>query len=138
VYLAGEALAGYDSVCVVELNYLLADGRPVPSTKGLVITTSIGTPIPYVRHATLEPGYPSPAQRGDHVTFAYRIDKPTEITFHVYDVTGAEVTAKYLGIVPPGIHIETVEVTFAMPSTLYVVRLETGIGEAYQPFFVVK
>ena len=136
--LAGEALAGYDSVAVVRFDGVRAtDGLSYDAT-GIVITRSIGTPMPYVRYATLEQGYPNPASRFQTVTWAFRLDKQSQVSFGIYNLHGELISDRDLGRLGPGIHIETFTIGFDVAGGTYVVHLRTETGNAWTWMTVVK
>lgn len=136
--LAGEALAGYDSVCTIRFTGLRANDGPENSATGVIITHSVGTPAPYVRHATLEQGYPNPARRYQTVTWAFRIDKASPVSFAVYDPTGQRISNDDLGMLDPGVHTKTFEVSYDVSTGAYLVSLTTNSGLAWGWMHVLK
>jgi hypothetical protein len=136
--LAGEALAGYDSVCVVSFAALRANDGPESEATGVVVTRSIGTPLPYVRYATLEPGYPNPVARYETVTWAFRIDKGSNVRFEIYNLVGERIAMHDRGALAPGIYTESFEVGFDVATGIYLIGMSTNSGNAYQYFHVVK
>jgi hypothetical protein len=138
VLLAGEALAGFDSICVVRFSGLRTNDAPASDVAGIIITGSIGTRLPYIRYATLEPGYPNPARRYETVTWAFRIDKASNIRFGIYNLGGEQIYDHDLGELAPGIHLETFNIGFDVASGVYLVAMQTNSGNAWQYFHVVK
>jgi hypothetical protein len=136
--LAGEALAGYDSVCRVSFTGLRANDGPPSEATGTIITRSVGTRLPYIRYATLEPGYPNPAARYQTVTWAFRIDKASPVRFGIYNLAGEQISDHDLGELGPGIHIETFEIGFDVATGVYLVGMTTNSGNAWQYMHVVK
>jgi hypothetical protein len=136
-YLGGEALAGSDSICSVQLSALEANGERWPDTTGIIIVTSIGTPLPYSRFARLEPNYPNPAHRGLATTWAYRIDKQSVVRLVLYDTVGRTLEDFDLGERSKGIHVFAFTPPVSMATGLYWARLITNSGEFAQPFVVV-
>ena len=136
--LAGEALVGYDSVCVVTFSPLRANDAPVDAAAGVVVTRSIGTPLPYVRYATLEPGYPNPAQRYQTVTWGFRIDKASEVSFAIYNLAGELLSNHDMGLLGPGIYTKTFNIGFDVATGVYLVTLHTNSGDASQWMHVTK
>jgi len=137
-YLAGEALAGYDSVCVVRLSNGTLDGGIFLPASGVVTTTSIGTPRPYVRYATLERNYPNPVFRGAKTTWTYRIDKQSLVGFTIYNIQGEEVIVMNLGVQSPGVHQISLTPGYDVATGIYWARLHTNSGDAYQPMHVLR
>jgi len=138
VYLAGEALAGSDSVCILYFETLEADSRPLDDATGAVITRSIGPPLPYVRFATLEQNYPNPATRGRPTIFAYRIDKRSDVRFHIYNLMGQELFVAQLGDTDIGPHTFVFLPEPTMPSGAYLVRLVTNSGSADKVMHILQ
>ncbi len=126
--LLGEALAGSDSVCIVTLESVRLNDAPIGGARGVVITESVGTPIPYVRFAILEQNYPNPVPRGRQTRWAYRIDKRSDITFRFFDLLGKEIHTEYLGVQDLGPHIYVYDPPPTLPTGTYYVRLETNSG----------
>jgi hypothetical protein len=137
-YLAGEALAGFDSVCVVRFSKLRVDGDSAADARGTLLTVSVGTPLPYVRFATLERNYPNPIRSGSRTTWAYRIDKPSTVKFHFYNIVGAETFVQDLGEQSGGVHLFSFTPTIETATGMYIVRMETSTGDAYQFMHVIR
>lgn len=136
-YLSGEALAGSDSVCMVQLSAMEANGEAWPDTAGLIIVNSIGTPLPYARFARLEQNYPNPAICGLPTTWAYRIDKQSSVRLVLYDIGGRTLEDFDLGERDKGIHIFSFTPPVGTATGVYWARLITNSGEFIQPFIVV-
>ncbi|MES2764909.1 MAG: T9SS type A sorting domain-containing protein [Bacteroidota bacterium] len=137
IFLKGEALAGSDSVCEISFKNVTIDGIAVSDFKGIIITESIGAPLPYIRPATLIEGFPNPASRGQEITWAYRLDKTSNVTFGFYTLLGKEILLKDLGEQTATIHTFSIipDVNFA--AGVYWVRLFTNSGEALQQMMVI-
>lgn len=138
VLLAGEALAGNDSCSLVTLDGVTIDGRSAAPRSVLVRTRSVGTPFPYIRFATLEPGVPNPSRRGDRVSFGFRIDKDSDVEFRIYALNGEQLYHRDLGYLEFGSYSFTFDVDFSVSSGPYLVRMSTNTGEDYQLFHVMK
>ncbi|MDB5033498.1 MAG: hypothetical protein JWQ98_739 [Chlorobi bacterium] len=138
IYLAGEALAGSDSVCVILLNDITLDGAPRESASGAVLTRSVGPPLPYVRFAILDQNYPNPARQGSPTTWAYRIDRLSDVRFYFYTVTGAELFVADLGTQPIGPHTFIYTPGIDVPCGVYLVRLVTNSGFADKVMHIVR
>lgn len=136
--LAGEALAGYDSVCVIRFAPLRANDGPATEATGVVITRSVGTPLPYIRYATLERGYPNPAKRYQTVSWAFRIDKASPVRFGIYNVAGELISEHDRGELAPGIYVERFTIGYDVSTGVYLVALTTNSGDAWQWMHVVK
>jgi len=136
--LTGEALAGSDSLCTLDLREVIVNGSPVGSASSRIVTTSIGPPLPYVRFATLEQNYPNPIRRGQSTTWGYRIDKPSDVRFVIYTSLGQELDVIHLGLQGVGPHIFTYLPGITTPSGVYWARLVTSTGSAEKPFHIVR
>lgn len=137
-WLAGEALAGNDSVCVLTFSDLRLNGGEVGAATGTITTTSIGTPRPYVRFATLEQNYPNPVLRFNPTTWAYRIDKDSPVQLILYTNLGEEYIILDQGFVKAGIHLITFTPGYDVSVGVYWARLVTNSGEAYKPMHVLR
>jgi hypothetical protein len=137
-YLAGEALAGFDSICTVTLSGIRINGDSAADASGRIITLSVGTPLPYVRFATLERNYPNPIRSGEKTTWAYRIDKPSKVVFRFYNLIGEERITADLGDQPAGIHTFSLTPTIETATGMYIVRMETSTGDAFQFMHVIR
>ncbi len=137
-HLAGEALAGFDSVTTVSFRDLRVDDVSAPPALGTITTTSIGTPLPYVRYATLEKNYPNPVIRGSSTTWTYRIDKQSLVRFIIYNPAGEEVIVMEEGVKPAGVHLITLVPGYDVAMGVYWARLNTNTGDAFQPMHVIR
>ena len=136
--LAGEALAGTDSVTQLLFTNVMLDGSAITSLTAVVITESVGTRLPYVRFAVLDPGRPNPTTIGKKVTWGFKIDKESEVFFKIYDLLGREVSVQDFGVLQKGVYINTFTPDITTPNGVFVVRLITNSGEATQVMHVVK
>lgn len=130
VSLEGEALAGSDTTCLITLSSIDLDGAAFPVSRGVVVTHSIGPRLPYVRFAILEQNYPNPVQHGHPTTWAYRIDKRSDVVFHFYNLLTQEIFTAYLGDQDIGPHVYVYTPSIDLPSGTYLVRLVTNSGNA--------
>ncbi len=137
IFLKGEALAGSDSVCEISFKNVTIDGISVSDFKGIIITESIGAPLPYIRFASLEEGFPNPAARGETITWAYRLDKASNVTFGFYTLLGKEILLKDLGEQTATIHTFSLTPDVDFAAGVYWVRLITNSGESLQQMMVI-
>ncbi|HVZ37822.1 MAG TPA: T9SS type A sorting domain-containing protein [Candidatus Kapabacteria bacterium] len=138
VSLEGEALAGSDSVCVITLRNVTVGSDSFPAGTGVVITRSIGPPLPYVRFAILEQNYPNPVPYNGSTTWAYRIDKRSDISFHFFDLLGKEIYVAELGDQQIGPHTYIYTPPLTLPSGAYLVRLVTNSGSADKVMHILR
>lgn len=136
--LAGEALAGADSVTSLFFHDMFIGEEAIPDITGVILTRSIGSRIPYVRFATLDPGRPNPTAPGITVQWGFRIDKSSEVIFKIYDMLGQEIEVQELGELDQGVYVNTFTPDFTFPSGMFFVRLITNSGEAWQIMHVLR
>ncbi len=136
--LAGEALAGSDSVTALQFGNLFLNDVPFPDFTAAIVTESIGPPLPYVRFAVLDPGRPNPTQPGRTVTWGFRIDKASEVSFIIYDLIGQQIVVQELGMLEQGVYVNTFTPDFFFPSGMFIVRLTTNSGDAFQVMHVLR
>ena len=136
--LAGEALAGSDSLVRLLFHDFLFDEAPVPDLTGTIRTETIGSRFPYVRFAKLDPGRPNPTAPGITVTWGFRIDQESDVTFKIYDMIGQEVEVQDLGRLEQGVYVNTFTPDFFFPSGMFIVRLITNTGEALEVMHVLR
>lgn len=136
VRLRGEILAASDSVTDVRLvNMTLTDSRGrrmIPSTFATLTIGSIGTPLPIIRRPSLKQSYPNPAVRGNVMTWEYRIDEPSDITFRLYTALGQEVMRLERQKQSRGEHKETWTPLSPLPAGVYYVRFSSNSGDILQ------
>ncbi len=140
-FLAGEALAGSDSLCVVRFTKLVLGNRSIADVQGIILTRSFGTPLPYVRFAELGQSYPNPAPHGTLITWAYRIDKASEVVFDFYNVLGQRIVTVSDGVQPFGVHYFKLNpaVLFETFSTgAFWVQMRTNSGNVLQRFAIIE
>ncbi len=137
-YLIGEALAGSDSLCVLRFENLLLADMPSGDAIGAVIIRSIGPPLPYIRFATLEQNYPNPVPHATATTFAYRIDKRSDVRFIIYTMLGQELVIAQLGEQAIGPHLFIFRPDPTMPTGQYMVRLVTNSGSAVKMMQILR
>ena len=136
--LAGEALAGSDSVTSLFFHDMVLGEEVLPDVTGVILTRSIGARIPYVRFATLDPGRPNPTAPGITVQWGFRIDKASDVIFKIYDMLGQEIEVQELGELDQGVYVNTFTPDFTFPSGMFFVRLITNSGEAWQIMHVLR
>ena len=103
-----------------------------------MISSSVGPPLPYIRFATLEQNYPNPVPSGTSTTFAYRIDRRSEVVFHIYNLLGQELVTAELGEQELGPHIFVFVPYPTMPTGAYLVRLVTNSGSADKVMHILR
>ncbi len=136
--LCGEALAGSDSICVVYFTDDTLNDYDYDNFKCVIITKSIGTPLPYIRFATLEQNYPNPVPGGISTKWFYRIDKTSEIVFSVIDYLGRETVVEKLNEQPEGINEFSLVPSLFFISGLYWLKMTTNSGSVIKPFIILN
>ena len=136
--LNGEALAGSDSATDLVMTQVSVDGAAHADLIGRIRSASVGSRLPYVRFAILNPGRPNPTETGRLVTWGFRIDKRTEVEFRIYDMIGRLVNFHRYGILDQGVYLHTFTPDPAFPSGMFIVRLITNSGEDYEIMHVLR
>ncbi len=135
VELCGIVLAGSDSVCIVRLE---ADSlcKSAPELlEEVLIVTSVGPPLPYLRFARLEGPFPMPIVRDEPFAVAIVLDAPTRATLQLFDVLGRIVT-EWAFEREHGVHRLTLTLPAEVSPGLYLLRLGSGSGAAVVPVIV--
>ena len=138
--LAGETLASSDSIGF--LYFYLGDQTEIAGEEVTLRTTSIGNKLHYIRPPSLTPAFPNPSKRGTVVRFGYLVDRPSDVTFKIYAVTGEEIVTIDAGRITQsevsrGQTLDF-EITFDISSGIYFVRMVTNSGEAYTKMTVIR
>lgn len=137
-YLAGEALAGSDSICRLTFRDITINEMAGNIAPGAIITRSIGPPLPYVRFAILEQNYPNPVPRGGTTKWAFRIDKRSDVRFSFYNLLSEELFTVNLGDLDIGPHTFTLTPQLDMPTGVYLVRMTTNSGSVDQVMHILR
>ena len=136
LHLTGEALAGSDSVCIIQFDSTICNTQAIPKFSGTILSTSIGTPFPYVRFASLEVGYPNPSPKFKTITWAYRTDKESDITFTIFDLLGRRIKEERIIKQTLGVHLYSIIPDLEFPTGVYTIRMTTNSGNALQRFVI--
>jgi hypothetical protein len=138
--LAGEALASSDSIGF--LYFYAGSQTGIAGEEVTLRTTSIGNKLHYIRPPSLTPAFPNPSKRGTVVRFGYLVDRPSEVTFKIYAVTGEEIVSIDAGRITQSDvsrgQMLQFEITFDISSGIYFVRMVTNSGEAYTKMTVIR
>lgn len=137
LHLAGEGLAGADTVSAVLFSGLLVNGQPLEVVEVSIRTETTGPILPYVRFGQLDPGRPNPTVPGQRVTWGFRIDADSEVIFTIYDVTGRTMIRENLGVLKKGVYTHSITPDLSTPSGFFVVHLETKLGHDYEAMHVL-
>ncbi|MBL7999392.1 MAG: T9SS type A sorting domain-containing protein, partial [Candidatus Kapabacteria bacterium] len=113
------------------------NGKNTPAISATILSRSIGTPLPYVRFATLEYGYPNPAQRGSVIKWAYRIDKESAVRFRIYNGIGKLLRDDTLRK-DKGVHQYSFVPDLEYSSGMYTLVMETNSGTQQQRFVILN
>jgi hypothetical protein len=131
-----EALAGSDSTTAIIFDSISINSTKVFPTIATCITRSISGVLPYVRFARLEYGYPNPAPVQSTITWAYQLDKQSEVEFIFYNLLGRvlrhDVFQQSLGV-----HLYTLTTDINMPPGAYMLRMKSNSGEAVQGCVII-
>ncbi len=137
--LAGETLASSDSTGYLYFHLDLLEPYGAEVT---LRTTSIGNRLNYIRPPSLTPAFPNPSKLGTRVRFGYLVDKPSEVTFKIYAITGEEIVTIDAGRIDQsnvsrGQNLDF-DITFDISSGIYLVRMITNTGDAYTKMTVIR
>ena len=135
--LAGEALAGADTISAITFSGMMVNQMPQQTYVAAIRTRPVGTRLSYVRFGQLDPGRPNPTVPGQKVTWGFTIDDDSEVIFRIYDATGRMVVREDLGRLEQGIYTHSITPTLATPSGFFIVHLETEIGHDYEVMHVL-
>lgn len=138
-FLQGKALAGNDSLCRLQfLALTVNDTLNFTPFSLLLISRSVGPPLPYIRFATLEQNYPNPVPAAGSTIFPYRIDKASDVQFVLYDITGRSEVVGSLKNVPAGVHQFVFFPESKFMTGAYRMRMITSSGEASRRLLIVR
>ena len=114
------------------------NGEALDTFDALVIISSKGTPLPYIRIARLEPNYPDPVGPGRESKFIYHIDKKSRVQFFLIDILGKRFILEDIPEVRPGTHEFIFRPDLKLPAGAYWVLLSTNSGKAYERIMITK
>ncbi|PKL86071.1 MAG: hypothetical protein CVV22_04050 [Ignavibacteriae bacterium HGW-Ignavibacteriae-1] len=138
IFIVGELLAGYDSVCVLHFEYIKVGSNTLSDLSGIVVSESIGTPLPYVRRSVLSLNYPNPIFAGESTEWAYKIDLPSQVRFIIYDLNGKVYKDIDLGIVPAGAHKFELHTNPTFAAGAYLIHFISPSASNKRMFMVIK
>jgi len=135
-----EALAGNDSVCIIELQNILINGESFPNTRFLVKNNSTNKSVIYFRKPYLYDVYPNPIYKSEtsELNFSYSVDKDMEIIVWLVNIKGELVWKKSLGLVNKGVHQDRIAIDTKIPTSNYWLVLNTGLGNVYKKIVMLK
>jgi hypothetical protein len=135
VELCGIVLAGSDSVCIVRLDADSLCKVALGLLEEVLIVTSVGPQLPYLRFARLEGPFPMPIVRDEPFAVAIAFDAPTRATLQLFDVLGRIVT-QWSFERERGVYRLTLTLPAEVSPGLYILRLESSSGAAVVPVIV--
>ncbi len=138
IFIVGELLAGYDSICVLNFEYIKVGSNTLSNLSGIVVSESIGTPLPYVRRSVLGMNYPNPIIAGESTEWAYKIDLASEVRFIIYDLNGKVYQDIDLGIVPAGSHKFELQTNPTFAAGAYLIHFISTSASNKRMFMVIK
>jgi hypothetical protein len=138
IFIVGELLAGYDSICVLNFEYIKVGSTTLSDLSGIVVSESIGTPLPYVRRSVLSMNYPNPILAGESTEWTYKIDLPSQVRFIIYDLTGKVYKDIDLGIVPAGSHRFVFQTNPTFAAGAYLIHFISTVATNKRMFMVIK
>lgn len=135
--LEAEMLAGSAAQCTLSVDSVEANQQPWKPTSAVVLATSVGTPLPYVRFARLGVNFPNPAVPGETTTWVYRIDKASAVELSLHTLDGREIDRLRFGVQQPGLYKVPYRVSIDWAAGVYWAQLWTGSGLSFQTFMVM-
>jgi len=135
-FLWGTALAGNDSTTTIQLINFQVNEVPVSEYEIRLLTTSVGTRRPYVRFSVFDPGFPNPITSQETITYAYKIDIPSDVRFYAVTLNGTQTLIGDFKNVPFGVHTFQFTPGPLWASGNYWVMFETVTGTRYQPLHI--
>lgn len=136
MFLWGTALAGNDSTTLLTFENFSVNGTNEPNYVINLLTTSVGTPRPYVRFSVFDPGFPNPINSQQTVTYAYKIDLQSDVRFYAVTLTGEQTLIGEYANVPLGVHRFQFTPGPLWASGNYWIMMETISGTRYQPLHI--
>ena len=134
---AGEGVAGSDTITGLFLFDLRLGLLSLPSQTTTVTTSALGPRLFYVRFGQLDPGRPNPTVPGQTVTWGFRIDRATPVIFRIYDALGRMIVFDDLGFLEKGVYRHAITPEVSTPSGFFIVHLATEIGDDYEVMHVL-
>lgn len=131
-----EALAGSDSTTSIVFDSISINSTQVSAISATCITRSVSGVLPYVRFARLEYGYPNPAPVQSTITWAYQLDKQSEVEFIFYNALG-RVIQQQVFQQSAGVHLYTLTPDIYLSPGAYLLRMKSNSGEAVQGCVII-
>lgn len=138
ISIVGELLAGYDSICVLNFEFIKIGSNTISDLSGIVLSESIGTPLPYVRKSDLSLNYPNPILAGESTEWTYKLDIASNVRFIIYDICGKIYEDIDLGFVPPGQHKFVFQTNPTFAAGAYLIHFLSTSASNKRMFMVIK
>lgn len=123
----GLALAGSDSMTMSTITGKFQDSIII-DTSIMIRTSSVNTPLPYVRFSVVSDNIPNPVMRGEPTTWSYAIDKPGKISIAIITLDG-RIIEEFIMMQDRGIHaFEFIPNAYTYHPGVYGMRLITEQG----------
>lgn len=133
--ICGLVLAGSDSICTVTLDSVDICSRPYPPQTHVLLVSSVGPPLPYVRFARIEGPYPFPVERHSPWAVYVGVDAPSRVALRLYDLLG-RLVLEYETMLERGAHRIELTLPSGIAPGLYLLRMESSTGSAQTPIIV--
>ncbi len=128
--LCGLVLAASDSLCVVVLDSVTVCSIPQPQQRHVLVVSSIGPPLPYVRFARMEGPYPMPVQRRSGFVVYVGLDASSLVRLQLYDLLGRQVL-EYSAPLDRGSHRIDLVLPDGTAPGLYLLQMSSTTGSAH-------
>ncbi|MCX7929649.1 MAG: T9SS type A sorting domain-containing protein [Chlorobi bacterium] len=130
IELCGIVLAGSDSVCIVTLDSIVACKPRTDPIVQVLIISSIGPPLPYVRFARLEGPYPHPIERDEPFVVYVGLDIRSDVRIRLFDLLGRQVLEEKQQR-ERGVYRIVLQLPLGSSPGLYLLRMDTTSGGDY-------
>jgi hypothetical protein len=131
----GIVLAGSDSVCMITMVAESSCAVQPDAIEQLLIITSVGPPLPYLRIARVEGPLPMPVTRGETFTIVIILDQPSISHLQLYDLLG-RMAKEWTVTHGRGVHRLELSLSSGMSPGFYVLRFESSSGVVIVPVVV--
>ena len=136
-YLSGELLAGYDTVSYLNFFDVKIDDKAENNFYDTVYSFTKVPELRYIRLARLYEGIPNPVWQGSSITWNYNIDKPSDVIFKVYTISGAVVFEKKIYSLA-GFQQFTLMFDNTYSAGFYFISISTNSGDDFKSFVFLK
>lgn len=136
IQLCGECLAGSDTVCYAVMSDISINDSRIDDL-GCVLLVDLNSPQPYIRFTWLGDNYPNPVQNDGATVWEYQIDKPSEVSYKIYNFNGRLIFEGILGMKERGAHYIRFNPENRLSCGMYIFRIITETGDVTKRFIII-